>query len=86
MPIPAFLYCHLRAIRAQSLFKDVPLRTRRVLLLYKVYGDSALLVLNGTSLNRDSALLVLNGTSLNRDSALLILNRMSGSQRNIVEQ
>ena len=29
---------------------DVPLRTRRGLLLYKVYGDSALLVLNGTAL------------------------------------
>ena len=35
---------------------------------------SALLVLNGTSLNNDSALLVLNGTSLNGDSALLALN------------
>ena len=31
----------------------------RVLSLYKVYGDSALLVLNGTSLNSDSALLAL---------------------------
>ena len=30
--------------------KDVPLRTRGALLLYKVYGDSTLLVLNGTSL------------------------------------
>ena len=35
---------------------------------------SALLVLNGTSLNIDSALLTLNGTSLNIDSALLTLN------------
>ena len=33
------------------LFKDVPLRTRRALSLYKVYGDSALLVLCGTLLN-----------------------------------
>ena len=32
----------LRARRALSIFKDVPLRTRRVLSLYKVYGDSAL--------------------------------------------
>ena len=29
-------------------------------MLYKVYGDSTLLVLNGTSLNSDSALLALN--------------------------
>ena len=36
------------------------LRARRALSLYKVYGDSALLVLNGTSLNSDSALLALN--------------------------
>ena len=50
------------------------LRARRVLSLYKVYGDSALLVLNGTSLNSDSAVLVLNGTSLNIDSAFLALN------------
>ena len=32
-----------------SIFKDVPLRTRRVLSLSKVYGDSALLILNGTA-------------------------------------
>ena len=40
-------------------FKDIPLRTRRVLSLYKVYGDSALLVFNGTSLNCNNALLAL---------------------------
>ena len=28
-------------------FKDIPLRTRRALSLYKVYGDNAFLVLNG---------------------------------------
>ena len=39
------------------MFKDVLLRTRRALSLYKVYGDSALLVLNGTSLNSANALL-----------------------------
>ena len=39
---------------------DVLLRTKRVLLLYKVYGDSALLVLNSTSLNCNNALLALN--------------------------
>ena len=38
------------------LFKDVQLRTRRALLLYKVYGVSALLVLNRwyADLNVDS--------------------------------
>ena len=52
-----FIYHQLRARRALSIFKDVPLRTRRAQLLYKVYGDSVLLVLSGTSLNSDSALL-----------------------------
>ena len=36
----------LRTRRALSILKDVLLRTRRVLLLYKVYGNSTLLVLN----------------------------------------
>ena len=52
-------YRHLRARRALSIFKDVMLRTRRALSLYNVYGDSALLLLNGISLNSDSALLAL---------------------------
>ena len=43
-----------------SIFKDVPFRTRKALSLYKVYGDSALLVLNRTSLNSASTLLTLN--------------------------
>ena len=59
---------------AINIQRCIPLRTNRTLLLYNVCGDSALLVLNGTSLNSDSALLVLNGTSLNSDSALLALN------------
>ena len=42
------------------LFKDVPLRARRALLLYKVYADNALLVLRGTSLNSVNALLALS--------------------------
>ena len=42
----------LRARRALSLFNNVPLRTRRALLLYLFCGDSALLVLNGTSLKQ----------------------------------
>ena len=53
-------YRQLRARRALSIFKDVPLRTRRALSLYKAYGNSALLVLNGTSLNSDNTLLALN--------------------------
>ena len=60
--------------RVPSMFKDVPLRTRRTLWQYKVNGDSSVLVLNRTSLNIDSALLFFNGTSLNSDSALLALN------------
>ena len=48
-----------RARRALSLFNDVPFRTRRTLLLYKVYGDRALLVFNGMSLNIVNALLVI---------------------------
>ena len=42
---------------ALSLFKDVPLRTRRAVSPYNFYSSSALLVLNGTSLNSDSGLL-----------------------------
>ena len=49
----------LRTTRALSIFKDVPLRTRRALSPYKVYGYNALLVLNGTSLKSGSALLAL---------------------------
>ena len=69
-----FLYCQLRARRALLIFNDVPLRSRRVLSLYKVYGDSALLVLNGTLMNSVNALLVLNGTLMNSVNALLVLN------------
>ena len=55
------IYCQLRARMALSIFKyTVPLRTRRALLLYNGKGNSALLVLNGTSVNSDSALLALN--------------------------
>ena len=74
-------YSQLRARRALSLYNDVPLRTRRALSLHKVYGNSALLVLNGISLNRVTvnALLVLNGTSLNSVTvnALLVFNGTS---------
>ena len=44
------MYRQLRARRALSLFNDDLFSTRRALLLYKVYGDSTLLVLNGTLL------------------------------------
>ena len=40
--------------------KDVPLRTRRALLLYKVYGNSSLLLFNRTSFNSDSLLMALS--------------------------
>ena len=51
-------YRQLRVRRA--LLQDVPLRTRRTLSLYKVNGNSALLVLNGTSLSCNNALLALS--------------------------
>ena len=54
------LYRQLRARRALLQSKDVPLRTRRAVSLYKVYVNSALLVLNGTSLICNNALLALN--------------------------
>ena len=60
---PGFSLLHrqLRARRALVLFKDVPLRTRRaIILLYKVYDDSALLVFNETSLNSVNAFLALS--------------------------
>ena len=53
------VYPQLRARRALLLFKDVLLRTRRVLLLYKVYGNSILLVLNKTAFNSVDAFLAL---------------------------
>ena len=43
-------YRQLTARRALTLFKDVRLRARRVLPLYKIFGHNALLVLNGISL------------------------------------
>ena len=56
LPPPPIIYCRLRARRGLLQFKDVPLRIRRALSLYKVYGDSAFLVLNGTPLNCNKAL------------------------------
>ena len=52
-----YLYIVRRARRALFQFKDVPLITRRALSLYKVYGDSALLVLYGTAWNCNNVLL-----------------------------
>ena len=46
------------------LFKDVLMRTRGALSLYKVYGDSTLLVPNGISLNGVNALLAISRQSL----------------------
>ena len=42
-------YRQLRARSTLSTLNDVPLRTRRALTLYNVYGDSALLALNWCS-------------------------------------
>ena len=53
------LYCWQRARRALMLFNDVPMRTRRVLSLYKVYGNNTLLVLNWTSLNSLNAVTII---------------------------
>ena len=47
----------MRARRALMLFKDILLRTRRGLLLYKVYCDSTLLDLKGTLFYSINALL-----------------------------
>ena len=58
-------YHQLRTRKTLSIFTDVPLRTRRALSLYKVYGDGALLVLNGTSSKSDNTLLALNWYVLN---------------------
>ena len=59
--IPATtIHRQLRARKVLMQFKDVVLRFRRVLLLYKVYDDSTLLVINGTSLNSINGLLALS--------------------------
>ena len=44
-------------------------------MLYKVHGNSALLVLGGTSLSSINNLLVLKGTSLNSINALMVLSQ-----------
>ena len=76
------VYRWLRARRALTLTDDVSLRTRRVQSPLTLYSDSALLVLNRTSLNFINALLVLNRTSLNCINALLALNwRYLGDHR-----
>ena len=51
---PDMAYRRLRARRVLMQFKDIMLRTRRVLSLYKVYGNSTLLHLNGISLYNGS--------------------------------
>ena len=67
----------LRARRALLHLKDVPLRTRRALLLYKVNGNSALLVLNGTSLICNSALLALSLRNLEKFTWHLVTGAVS---------
>ena len=61
----------LRARRVLLQFSDVPLRTRRGLSLYKVYGDSTLLVLSRTPLNSINALLVPSWWYLHKGNELL---------------
>ena len=66
------LYRQLRARRALLQIKDVPLRTRRVLLPMILYSSNALLVLNGTSLSCNNALLALNWRYIPTDFLLKI--------------
>ena len=54
------LYRQLGARRVLVKINDIPLRTRRALLPLTLYSDSALLVLNGTSLSCNNTLLALN--------------------------
>ena len=65
---------HTSSFESQKGINAVPLRTRRALSQYKVYGNSTLLVLNETSLSSNNTLLVLNGTSLSSFNTLLTLN------------
>ena len=58
--VKKYVYRQLRARMALLQLKDVPLITRRALLLYKFSSNSALLVLNGTSLICNNALLALS--------------------------
>ena len=58
-------FCHMHGrmtwkCMMLTLLNGVTLRTRRALLLYKVYGDSTLLDLKGTLFNSNNALLVLS--------------------------
>ena len=73
-----YMYRQLRARRALSIFKMFRWEPEgHYHCTMSIDGNSALMILNRTSLNSDSALLVLNRTSLNSDSALLVLNRTS---------
>ena len=78
------IYHPLRVRRALSILKEVPLRTRRVLSLYKVCGDSALLVLNGTSSNSDNTLLALNWRYIRFANAAVTPSRKRPSRKSHV--
>ena len=58
--MPTSFTLSIESQKGVNVFKDVPLRTRRAIWLYKFYGDCAFLVLNGKSLNNINALLALN--------------------------
>ena len=54
------IFYQLSDTRGLPLFNKVPLRTRRALSVYKMYGDSVLLFLNGRLLKSVNSLLVLS--------------------------
>ena len=58
--IDNFVICEEIETTTKTRIKHRQLRARRALSLYKVNGNSALLVLNGTSLHGNNALLALN--------------------------
>ena len=58
IPQPTYI-SSVESQKGIMIFNNVPLRTRRALSLYRVYGNSALLVLKGTLFSSVNALLVL---------------------------
>ena len=79
------IFAHAGAVLAQWIsIYYVPLRTRRALSLYKVYGDSAVLVLKETSLNSVNALLVFSWQYfLYTDSWSILIQIWNQNQRSI---
>ena len=69
------------------LSKDVPLNTKGAISLYKVYGDSALLDLNGTLLKNINALLALTRryTKLSRECRKALRSKFMSSGKKIIK-